>query len=334
MINWCIIGSGDVVQRLLNKSIEIKNKSKLITIISKDFKNAKKYAAKFNNVNALELSKKNLEIINNNSKINSIYIATPPSSHFYYINFFCRKKRNIICEKPLVIKLDEIKKLQKLQKSYRFNLFTCFYRRYLKKFNYIKKIVNSGRLGKILFFKTKYLHNEKNHPTANLSKNNDTPWRFKKKISGGGNIADMGIHIIDMIDYLLGDICEVNAFNSNLMKFYNVEDTSVVNFKLKNNILGQGFWNSTSPFKEDDFKIVGRKGELSFKMNFYEKDQIKLNLKNKKQIIKEITTKQPYHSDMFDFIIKKLTRLNRKGKIYFDKTGLKNSEILLKILNY
>ena len=53
MINWCIIGSGDVVQRLLNKSIEIKNKSKLITIISKDFKNAKKYAAKFNNVNAL-----------------------------------------------------------------------------------------------------------------------------------------------------------------------------------------------------------------------------------------------------------------------------------------
>ena len=93
MINWCIIGSGDVVQRLLNKSIEIKNKSKLITIISKDFKNAKKYAAKFNNVNALELSKKNLEIINNNSKINSIYIATPPSSHFYYINFFCRKKK-------------------------------------------------------------------------------------------------------------------------------------------------------------------------------------------------------------------------------------------------
>ena len=51
------------------------------------------------------------------------------------------KEKNIICEKPLVIKSDELNKLNKLKERYKFNLLTCFYRRYLSRFLYIKKFL-------------------------------------------------------------------------------------------------------------------------------------------------------------------------------------------------
>ena len=37
-------------------------------------------------------TKKNLNKILNNQNINSIYIATPPNSHFFILIFFCKKK--------------------------------------------------------------------------------------------------------------------------------------------------------------------------------------------------------------------------------------------------
>ena len=48
MLNWCIIGSGDVVNRLVVDSLNIKNKSKVVAIISNDFEQAKTLAKKVN----------------------------------------------------------------------------------------------------------------------------------------------------------------------------------------------------------------------------------------------------------------------------------------------
>ena len=77
-----------------------------------------------------------------------------------------------------------------------------FYRRYLDRFLFIKKILSKKIIGKVIYFNIRYFHNEKNHPTAKI-KNKIIPWRFIRKISGGGNIMDMGIHSIDLIDFLL-----------------------------------------------------------------------------------------------------------------------------------
>ncbi len=141
MLKWCIVGSGDVVNRLVDKSLNIKNKSKVVSILSDDENQAKKLAKKIDAEIYYKTTQKNLYKILNNKNINSIYIATPPKFHFKYINFFCKQKKNIICEKPLVVKLDELEKLKKLKKKYNFNLLTCFYRRYLDRFLYIKKLL-------------------------------------------------------------------------------------------------------------------------------------------------------------------------------------------------
>ncbi len=332
MLKWCIIGSGDVVQRLVGNSLEVKNKSRIKCLISKDLSEANKYAKKFKKIKTLKANLNNIKKVCLDSEIDSIYIATPPNTHFFYISKFCRFKKNIVCEKPLVIKKKELSDLRILLKKYKFNLFTCFYRRYLKRFIEIKKILDSKKLGKILFFEIKYFHNEKNHPTANISNKKFIPWRFKKSISGGGNIVDMGIHAIDLINFFLGDIKKVKAINKNQMKFYNVDDINLVNFELKNNIVGQGSWCSTAPYKTDEFKIYGRKGTIKFKMNFGEKDEVEIFLKNKK-IKKNISMEKPLHKKMLKKFINELIDLNKFKKFKINRNGLFCSEILFNIID-
>ena len=114
------------------------------------------------------------------------------------------------------------------------------------------------------------------------------------------------------------------------MNFYNVEDINIVNFELKNKILGQASWCSTSPFKVDKFIIYGRKGTINFTMNFGEEDHVIIKLKNK-IIKKKIQMKMPLHSNMFNYFIEELTKKNKTKKSYIDQNGITNAEILQKI---
>ena len=80
MLNWAIIGSGDVVERLVQKSFNIKNKSKVKYIYSIDKKNAHKISKKFN-YGAVVNSYK--DILKDKS-INCLYVTLLA----HYIKFF------------------------------------------------------------------------------------------------------------------------------------------------------------------------------------------------------------------------------------------------------
>lgn len=331
MLNWAIIGSGDVVQRLVDNSLFVKNKSSVVCVVSDNYSQAHQYGKKHKIKSIYANTAKNLNKILNDQNINSIYIATPPNSHFFYINFFCKKKINIVCEKPLVINEFDIKKLEKLFTKYKFNLFTCFYRRYLERFLYVKKIIEKKIIGKIIYFDIKFFHSHKNHPTHNIVKGKPLPWRFVKKISGGGNVVDMGVHALDMIEYILGEIEDLNAIKSNNMKLYKVEDVCIINFKLKNKILGQSSWCSVSDEKVDRFSVYGNNGSIHFSMNLGENEFIEIK-KNGKTKIENIKMTQPLHRNMFKNFINKLIENNKKKIYEIKENGIKNSKLVSKII--
>tara|TARA_B100001057_G_scaffold470953_1_gene532790 strand:+ start:1972 stop:2964 length:993 start_codon:yes stop_codon:yes gene_type:complete len=327
MLKWCIIGSGDVIKRLVQDSLNIKNKSKVECILSDDLTQAKDFAKKHNIKDVLLKSEKNIKKIINNSDINSIYIATPPNSHLFYISKFCKTKKNIVSEKPLVTNKKELARLKTLLKKYKFNLFTCFYRRYLKKFIFIKELLNKKILGKILYFDIKYFHDEKTHPTAKIIKGKPIPWRFVKKISGGGNVVDMGVHAIDLVEFMIGKIKKISSFKTNKMNLYKVEDICVINFELKNKILGQSSWCSVSNNKKDEFSIYGSKASIHFTMNMGEDEKITIYKDGKKKI-RSFKMIQPLHKNMLKYFVNRLEQNNKKNRYEIRNDGLVNSYLI------
>jgi predicted dehydrogenase len=67
-----------------------------------------------------------------------------------------------------------------------------------------KTLLEAGELGRILEFRAAYLHSGSADPDAPLK------WKLSAQ-SGGGVIADLGSHILDLMHHLLGDLDQIMA---------------------------------------------------------------------------------------------------------------------------
>ena len=319
---WAIIGSGDVVQRLVKNSFKYKNYSEPVIVISNNLNEAKSFSKKYN----IKNYSNRISDIKKFSQINCVYIATPPHAHYKYINILSNLKMNLLCEKPLVMNYKELSSVTKLIKKNKINLVTCYYRRHLKRFKFIKSLLLKKKIGKILFFRTSLIHTPLSHPVAPVKKRTKTPWRFIKNFSGGGNFVDMGTHAIDMIDYLLGAIKNVKAYKSNQQGLYKVEDTMIVNFSLENGIIGQGTWCSVASENEDKFEIYGSKGSISFSMN---KNPV-VNLKIKNKIHKKrFIFEKPHHKNIIRDTVRVFRKNISKKIFFFKKNGFNACQVQL-----
>ena len=330
MLKWGIIGCGDVVQRLVQNSLQIENKSKVVNVMSNDITESQLYATKYNITKFTD----NADEIIEDPNINCVYIACPPHKHFEYIKRSSLNNKQILCEKPLVTNINDLNTIIRLCNKNKTSLFTAYYRRFLKRFITIKNIIYENNIGDVIFFNIKYIHKPENHPTAPVMSNGtgDIPWRFIYKYSGGGNIIDMGSHAIDMIDFLIGEIVEIQSFPVNNLKLYEVEDTVTVNFKLKDSILGQGMWCSVANQNEDSFEIYGTKGKIKFSMNDNNEVITEINSKIKKMII---PFDVPFHKQMINYVINMFQRNLINNDYTLFENGIRATRIQIKAIeNY
>jgi len=120
----------------------------------------------------------------------------------------------------------------------------------------MKEIIASGKLGNIVSCRAQFTCWYPDIPGA---------WRQKKSTSGGGALTDMGVHCIDLIQYVTGGKAKkVVAFNETKTFKYEVEDSSSVLFEMDNG----GFAYVESNFNIPDaaskakFEIYGTKGSM------------------------------------------------------------------------
>ncbi len=325
MLNWVIIGSGDVVNRLVKDSFNSKQ-SKVCYVYSKNFEEAKKVVKKYNYGEAIN----KLDIAIKDKNINCAYIATPPNDHYFYIKLLANKKINILCEKPLVLKKNNHKQIKKLCEKNKISFYGSFYRREQKRFLYVKKLIKENYIGKLIAFDYKMHHSLKTHPTAPIFdlKKNKIPWRFDKKISGGGNFLDMGLHVIDFLLDVFGSIKNYQSLKTNNKKMYNVEESLVINLIFSNSVIGQGSWYSTINERRDVMNIYGSKGSIQFSFNFNDKILIK---KGKKIITKKIKMSNPAHGPLIRKVVKIFLDSIKKNKNYIDYKSLELTKFQNKI---
>ena len=134
----------------------------------------------------------------------AVYIATPVSTHVP-LTELCLSFSNlaVYCEKPLSRSSLESLPLLSLSSSFP-PVFAAYYRRCLPKFQAIKAALPS--LGAISSVQVTLL--QRRHLSPPASK---TGWRYDKQESGGGLLLDLGSHIIDLLDYLLGPITRASG---------------------------------------------------------------------------------------------------------------------------
>ncbi|MGB5051864.1 MAG: Gfo/Idh/MocA family oxidoreductase, partial [Caldilineaceae bacterium] len=114
--------------------------------------------------------------------------------------------KHILCEKPLARTAEESKLMLDAVNKAGVKHMVAFNYRFVPAIRQIRKLVDSGLLGKIYHFRAVYLQ-EWIMPHYNMP----MIWRLQKKVAGSGALGDLGAHIIDLARYLVGEVRSVSG---------------------------------------------------------------------------------------------------------------------------
>lgn len=151
----------------------------------------------------------NEDDIINNPDIDVIDISTPNVYHFETAKKAIEAGKSVLCEKPLAVTVAQARELDAMAKvAFEKNGQVCgmvFNNRHIAAIRHAKELIESGRLGKIISFDFKYLHNSCIDPERTVG------WKQDKEICGAGTLFDLGAHIVDLCRYLCGEFYDVYA---------------------------------------------------------------------------------------------------------------------------
>jgi predicted dehydrogenase len=257
MINWGIIGCGNVTEVKSGPAFNKVADSRLLAVMRRNTSLAEDYARRHN---VPKVYSKASDLINDR-EINAIYIATPPGSHAEYALEVIRARKPVYIEKPMAVNYQECVKINKAAEKFKVPVFVAYYRRTLPGFLLVKDLIANGSIGKVRCLMIQLFKSPSDDEKAGKSS-----WRVDPQISGGGHFFDLASHQLDYLDFMFGPIRKVKSFAANQAGHYEAEDFVSAEFSFDNGIIGTGIWCfSVSPQSgRDTIEIIGDSGSIKF----------------------------------------------------------------------
>jgi len=161
--------------------------------------------------------------------LDAVFICTPPSSHIEIATACVRKGLHVFIEKPISLTAEAAKPLVELLKQTGKIGMVGYMMRYAETFSKAREIVRQGVLGRVLACRgaTKVSQNYKA----------GKGWRYSRKESGGGVLIAQGIHVVDLMCWMIGMPDSVNL-RSNSHYSGTVEDFVQALFSWKGDTIG------------------------------------------------------------------------------------------------
>jgi predicted dehydrogenase len=191
--------------------------------------------------------------------VDAVYIATPPSTHREYTLAAAKAGKPVYVEKPMALNFAQCQEMIEACERARVPLFVAYYRRALPRFLQVKSWIDEGRIGKALAVSLRLFQKPSRNDLERIPH-----WRVDRAISGGGYFVDLGSHMIDLVQFLLGPIASVGGFTANQAGRYEVEDAVGATFRFESGVLGTGLWTFSAAENLDAVEIVGTKGRIRY----------------------------------------------------------------------
>ena len=163
-----------------------------------------------------------------------------------------RAGKHVLVEKPAALSSKEIREMKSAAEARGTVVRVGFNHRYHPAFLKARELV--GEIGSLMFIRARYGHGGR--------LGYDREWRADPKISGGGELIDQGVHLIDLARWFLGDFTFVQGHATTCYWDMPVDDNAFLNLRTK---AGQTAWLhvSCSEWKNlFSFEVYGRNGKL------------------------------------------------------------------------
>lgn len=154
--------------------------------------------------------------------VDVIHVTTPHDQHVTPTLQALARGVHVIQEKPLAASLEEGERLVRAASTSSAKVGICFQNRYNVSSQELHRLLDSGELGAVHGAYASVVWTR----TADyyLAK----PWRGSREQSGGGLLINQAIHTLDLLQWFLGDVTELegNVSTRRFAEVMEVEDTA------------------------------------------------------------------------------------------------------------
>ncbi len=212
MLNWIVIGIGDISVRRVIPAIKAEPRSRLYGLVTRDPAKAAPY-----NTQAWAT----LDEALSDPEVHVVYVATPVFLHAPQTIQSLRAGKHVLCEKPMAMNEAEARSMVQTAEESGRTFGVAYYRRMYPKVQRAKQLLADGVIGQPVvaeltchgWFDEKQSHRN---------------WLIDPALAGGGPLFDIASHRIDVLNFLFGEPGRVTAQLSNAVHHYAVEDNATV----------------------------------------------------------------------------------------------------------
>jgi UDP-N-acetyl-2-amino-2-deoxyglucuronate dehydrogenase len=178
--------------------------------------------------------------------VDVVCILTPSGAHpDHAIDVMERYGVHVVIEKPMALAWSDLDRMDRVARERGVQIFPVYQNRYNKAVQRVRQDLMSGVLGRPVLgtVRLRWCRPQRYYDRD--------PWRGTWAMDGGA-LTNQGIHYLDLLQYLLGDVEAVNARTATQLVQVEVEDTAVATVRFHNGALG--VVEVTTAARPDDFE--------------------------------------------------------------------------------
>jgi len=245
MLNWIVIGIGDIATRRVIPAIQAESRSRLYGLVTRDPAKAAPYGVTV---------WKTLEEALANPEVHAVYVGTPVFLHAPQTIQSLRAGKHVLCEKPMAMSEPEARIMLNAADESGKIFGVAYYRRSYPKVQRAKELLAAGAIGRPVLAEL----------TCHgwFDGQGSRSWLIDPAKAGGGPLFDIASHRIDVLNFLFGKPQHVVAQLSNVVHHYAVEDNATVMIEYPAGVRGIVDVRWHSKVSRDECRIRGTDGEM------------------------------------------------------------------------
>ena len=156
--------------------------------------------------------------------LDAVHVCTPHHLHGQMVIDALKAGKHVLCEKPMALTAEDARKMTRAWRESGKQLGICFQNRYNATSVYMKEMLESGKLGKVIGGRGQVTWDRKPEYYQNA------PWRGRWATEGGGVLINQAIHTFDLLQWLTVPVKTVEASiaTRKLKQIIEVEDTAEI----------------------------------------------------------------------------------------------------------
>jgi predicted dehydrogenase len=251
-----VIGCGAIGQRRHLPEYKARPDVEIVAVVDTNLRRAQETAKQFGAAQAFGDYRPALKL-----KLDAVSVCSPTAHHAEHSIAALKAGAHVLCEKPMAASVKEAKAMLAAARAARRELMIGQNQRLHVAHVYGKEMLQSGVLGRPLAFATSFAHPGPEY----WSVDGKACHFFHKNQAVWGALADLGVHKLDLIRWLLDDdfVQATAMFGTLQKKKCDVEDTAFCVLRTAKGLLGQVFAGWVfQPGSENSTVIYCEKGML------------------------------------------------------------------------